>query len=514
MDIKLPINRSKGDGMTGVTAESRISIGLDNTYIQLPASFYQMAQPAHVPQPSLIYFNHDLAELLGIDLSDLSDAEIAQYLSGNVLFADAQPIAMAYAGHQFGSFVSQLGDGRAILLGEKVTGTNHRYDIQLKGSGVTAFSRRGDGKSALGPVLREYIVSEAMHALGIPTTRALAMVTTGEDVVRQSGALPGAILTRVASGFVRVGTFEYFFARNDMNAVRQLADYTISRHYPEAKQADNPYLAFFQMVCTKQAILIPRWMEVGFIHGVMNTDNTSICGETIDYGPCAFMDEYDPNTVFSSIDIHGRYRFIHQGSIIAWNLSSLGNCLLPFFSNDQKKAEQHYQETLETLQENFLDNWRYGMNKKLGLETLEPDDIELLKSFLDILQDQSVDYTLSFRYLADNVGRSDMSQRFNELFPEPAPVTTWLQDWNARLEKEQKASEKIIATMNSINPAFIPRNHLVERAIHLAEQKSNFDEVYKLIEILANPYTEQQNNADYMLPPEPDQKVHQTFCGT
>ncbi len=494
--------------------QSSVKVGFDNTYRELPEKFFQNCQPDSVPKPKLIRFNKALAATLGLNLEKLSNQELANYFSGNSLFGDSNPIAMAYAGHQFGSFVSQLGDGRALLIGEVVSNQGKRFDIQLKGSGRTMFSRGGDGKSALGPVIREYIISEAMHALGIPTTRALAMVTTGEDVQRQTGNLPGGILTRVASGYVRVGTFEYFYARKDMEALRQLADYVIARHYPEAQESDTPYLKFFQLVCERQAKLVPKWMQVGFIHGVMNTDNTSVCGETIDYGPCAFMDHYNPNKVFSSIDLHGRYSFVNQGSIIAWNLSSLGNCLLPLLSEDTEKAKSYYQQTLEDLQEIFLVHWHQRMNEKLGLATIEQDDVELLKSFMNILQKQKVDYTLGFRYLSENVEQHSFNQRFCDLFSDPVQLEPWLLAWRLRLKREERDSQEIVKLMNNTNPAFIPRNHRVEQAINLAEKDDNFEEVHRLIDILATPYSEQNDFQEYMLPPKPEERVLQTFCGT
>jgi len=488
--------------------------GLESTYRKLPEKFFQDCHPARVPQPQLIRFNHELAEYLGLHLQGLNDAELASYFSGNMLFADAAPIAMAYAGHQFGSFVHQLGDGRAILLGEVVTNEGKRYDIQLKGSGRTKWSRGGDGKSALGPVIREYIVSEAMHALGVPTTRALAMVTTGEAVLRQTGQLPGGILTRVASGYIRIGTFEYFLARGDMEAITQLADYAISRHFPDAAGETNPYLSFFKGVCDRQATLVAKWMQLGFIHGVMNTDNTSICGETIDYGPCAFMDEYAPDTVFSSIDAQGRYRYGNQGSIILWNLNSLGNCLLHLFADDLDTAHQLCTDILEDTEQLFLQNIQQVMLHKLGLQTVEKEDIELVRSYLEILHNQNVDYTLGFRYLADNVNGNTLSGRYSALFRHPEKLTGWMQQWKKRLAREPCASEDIASFMNSTNPLYIPRNHRVEKAIRLAEQENSFAEVHRLVDILQRPFTEQPDTAEYMVPPKPEERVLQTFCGT
>jgi protein adenylyltransferase len=500
--------------MDAITDNQQIAAGFDTTYIQLPEKFYQRQRPDHVPTPQLIRFNSKLAEEMGLRFEMMDKDQLARYFSGNRLFADAEPIAMAYAGHQFGSFVSQLGDGRAVLLGEIVDPHGKRYDIQLKGSGRTVFSRGGDGKSPLGPVIREYIVSEAMHCLGVPTTRALAMVGTGEDVWRQTGKLPGGILTRVSSGYVRIGTFEYFFARNDLEAIRQLADYAINRHFPEIHDTDNPYLSFFQEVGERQASLVARWMQLGFIHGVMNTDNTAICGETIDYGPCAFMDEYNQNKVFSSIDMHGRYRFVNQGSIILWNLSSLSNCLMHLFDTDKEKAKQSFLQVLEKTQQVFLQRWLQGIGYKLGLQTVEDDDIDLIKGYLDILSDQKADYTLAFRYLADNVGEDTVSDRYEQLFSHPEKPHRWIQAWRIRLTREKQSPEEIVSFMNRTNPAFIPLNHRVEKAIHMAERENSFEETHRLIDILANPYEEQPGAVEYMLPPKPEEQVQQTFCGT
>ncbi len=490
------------------------SAGFDNTYNKLPEKFFQNCHPAQIPHPQLICFNKELAEDLGLLLQRLSDEELAGYFSGNMLFEDAEPIAMAYAGHQFGSFVNQLGDGRAILLGEIVNSERKRHDIQLKGSGRTKWSRGGDGKSTLGPVIREYIVSEAMHALGVPTTRALAMVTTGEEVWRQEGKLPGGILTRVSSGYIRIGTFEYFLARNDLEAIGQLADYAISRYYPEAASDDNPYMSFFHRVCDKQAALIAKWMQLGFIHGVMNTDNTSICGETIDYGPCAFMDEYEPNTVFSSIDAYGRYRYGNQGSIILWNLSSLGNCLLHLFGDDENIARDHYTTVLENTQRQFLHYWQQGMKSKLGLTQMEEQDIEIIQNYLNILRDQKIDYTLAFRYLADNINRNTMSERFSALFKRPEDITDWMQRWKMRLSREAGSTDDIASLMNKTNPAYIPRNHRVEKAIQLAEKENMFEEIHRLMDVLKHPFTEQSDTTEYILPPKPEERVLHTFCGT
>jgi len=486
----------------------------DNTYAALPESFFQHCEPDKVPDPQLIEFNRQLADEIGFRYDHLSKNDLAGYFSGNLLFEGSAPLAQAYAGHQFGSFVSQLGDGRAILLGEIVNDDNKRYCIQLKGSGRTHFSRGGDGKSALGPVLREYIVSEAMHHLGIPTTRALAMVRSGEKVFRQTGMIPGGIMTRVASSFLRVGSFEYFFARNDMASLKKLADYAISLHFPECVRAENPYLEFFRQVCFRQAQLVPKWMMVGFIHGVMNTDNTSICGETIDYGPCAFMEAYDPDTVFSSIDMHGRYSFIKQGSIIGWNLTSLANCISPLISQDKERAKTLYISVLEEFRDFFMSNWREGMYKKLGLINREEDDIDLLNEFLDILQAEQIDYTLAFRFLSDIAADQNNHKRFSALFPQNTKSSEWLLKWKKRISREQLLPDDISRQMNLVNPAFIPRNHRIEEAIKYAENENTFTRVHTLLEILQSPYIEQEKYTEYMKPAEEHERVLQTFCGT
>lgn len=489
------------------------NLNLDNSYSRLPSIFFQKTTPVPVKAPKLVKFNQKLAADLNIDLSSFNKAELAQYFSGNLLFKKSHPLAMAYAGHQFGNFVPQLGDGRAILLGEIVKDDKH-FDIQLKGSGQTHYSRNGDGRSALGPVIREYILSEAMHALDIPTTRALAMVTTGEKVFRQTGYIPGGILTRVATSHIRVGTFEYFTSRQDNEALKELTDYAIKRHFPELSSSETPYRHFFKRVCEAHAQLIPRWMQVGFIHGVMNTDNTTISGETIDYGPCAFMENYDPNTVFSSIDIHGRYKFANQGAIAAWNLSSLGNSLLPLLADDKEEGQLIIQECIDQFQQLFLQNWQDGMNKKIGLTTVADGDLELLKAYLEIMATQEADFTLSFRYLSDCVPSGKMSQRFMDQFKEHQALGAWLTLWQQRIQKEHNSTPEIETLMNKTNPVFIPRNHLVERAINLAETDDDFNETHKLIEILSDPFTERTDQSEYTQPAKPEERVLHTFCGT
>ncbi len=489
------------------------NINLDNSYGRLPSKFFQKTNPVPVKAPRLVKFNQKLADDLNIDLSSFNKAELAQYFSGNLLFENSNPLSMAYAGHQFGNFVPQLGDGRANLLGEIVKDDKH-FDIQLKGSGQTQYSRNGDGRSALGPVIREYVISEAMHALDIPTTRSLAMVTTGEKVLRQTGYIPGGILTRVAASHIRVGTFEYFTSLQDDEALKELTDYAIKRHYPELSSTEAPYKNFFQKVCESHALLVPKWMQVGFIHGVMNTDNTTISGETIDYGPCAFMENYNPNTVFSSIDMHGRYKFANQGAIAAWNLSSLGNSLLPLLADDKEEAQLIVRECIDQFQKSFLGNWQEGMNKKLGLSRVEDDDLELLKAYLELMAAQEADFTLSFRYLSDCVSSGKMSKRLMDQFKEYEGLENWLTLWQQRIQNEKNTTSEIETLMNKTNPAFIPRNHLVERAINLAEKEDDFSETHKLIDVLSAPFTERTDLSEYMQPAKPEERVLHTFCGT
>jgi serine/tyrosine/threonine adenylyltransferase len=400
----------------------------DNTYARELEGFYVAWKAAQVARPSLVKFNRELAEELGLDADALDSAEGARIFAGNEIPEGAAPLAQAYAGHQFGGFVPQLGDGRALLVGEVIDRNGHRRDIQLKGSGPTPFSRAGDGRAALGPVLREYLIGEAMHALGIPTTRALAAVLTGEPVFRD-GALPGAVLTRVAASHIRVGTFQFFAARGDQANVRRLADYVIDRHYPELKGDINPYLALLGRVCDRQAALIARWMHVGFIHGVMNTDNMAISGETIDYGPCAFMDHYDPATVFSSIDLQGRYAYANQPRIGQWNLARFAETLLPLIDADGNRAIARATEVVNAFPERYEHYWLKGMRAKLGLVSEEEADLNLAADFLRSMEGNNVDYTLAFRYLADAV--LGQEERVRALFADPSAYDLWSKHWRA-----------------------------------------------------------------------------------
>jgi uncharacterized protein YdiU (UPF0061 family) len=483
-----------------------------NSYAALPANFFARVAPTPVTAPRLIKLNRPLAAELGLDPGQLETPEGAEILAGKTVPVGAEPIAMAYAGHQFGHFVPQLGDGRAILLGEVVDRNGVRRDIQLKGSGPTPFSRRGDGRAALGPVLREYIVSEAMAALGIPTTRSLAAVITGEPVYRET-ALPGAVLTRVASSHIRVGTFQYFAARRDTEAVRQLADHVIARHYPELAAAARPYHGLLEAVIGRQAALVARWLSVGFIHGVMNTDNTSVSGETIDYGPCAFMDAYDPAAVFSSIDEMGRYAFANQPRIALWNLTRLAECLLPLLSEDQEQAVKDAEAALDGFPKQFTAAYQTALRRKLGLFTAQADDQTLAQGLLDAMAAGKADFTLTFRRLGEAAG-DGIDAPVRALFAEPAGFDEWAARWRQRLASETQTAAERRTAMHAVNPVFIPRNHRIEAVISAAVQNDDFGPFEDLIAVLARPFEDQPAHAAYAEPPQPDERVLQTFCGT
>ncbi|MFT4080676.1 protein adenylyltransferase SelO [Rhodomicrobium sp.] len=493
--------------------EHRDFFPCDNSYARLPQRFYAKLPPVRVAAPRLVRLNEDLARQLNLDPAALSTIEGVAALSGNRVPQRCEPLAMAYAGHQFGMFVPQLGDGRAILLGEVIDRDGVRRDIQLKGSGRTPFSRGGDGRAALGPVLREYIVSEAMAALGVPTTRSLAAVTTGETVARVR-PLPGAVLTRVASSHVRVGTFQFFAARGDVEATRCLADYVIARHYPEAAGAENPYLALLGLVCGRQAELIAKWMLIGFIHGVMNTDNVSIAGETIDYGPCAFMDAYHPDTVFSSIDHGGRYAYGNQPRVAQWNLARLAEALLPLIAEDKATAIEGAQEALTIFAARFDAAYIDGIRRKLGLLRSEPEDISLADDLLKRMAANGADFTLTFRGLCDTASGVPAHETARLQFADPSVFDEWAARWRERLAREATEPAERRAVMRSANPAFIPRNHLVEEAIDAAQDKGNFAPFETLLTVLAKPYEDFPEFARYAAAPRPDQVVHQTFCGT
>jgi uncharacterized protein YdiU (UPF0061 family) len=488
-----------------------------NSYAALPGRFFARLDPVPVAEPRLIKFNAALASELGLERASLDDATLAAVFSGNAIPEGAEPIAIAYAGHQFGQFVPQLGDGRAILLGEVVDRSGIRRDIQFKGSGRTPYSRSGDGRAALGPVLREYLVSEAMHALGIPATRSLAAVATGEVVFRER-ALPGAIVTRVAASHVRVGTFEYFAARRDLEAVQVLADYVIDRHYPDLKRADRPYLELLRTVCRRQAALVASWMHVGFIHGVMNTDNTAISGETIDFGPCAFMDAYDPATVFSSIDAMGRYAYANQPPAAQWNLARFAETLLALIDADVNRAVEAAGAEVDAFSGHFAQQWLIGMRQKFGLLTPLDGDLELVRAWLDTMHRNGCDYTLTFRRLCD-VADPDADARAAEAqlrgaFSQPREYQTWAADWRSRLAREPDPGKQRARSMRQINPAFIPRNHRVEQIITAAIEQADFAPFEELLKVLSHPYEAQPGFEAYADPPQPAERVLRTFCGT
>lgn len=483
----------------------------DNSYARLPQSFHRPARPATARAPGLIRFNHALAEELGLDLEDVNEARLAQVFGGQVIPVGAEPLAQAYAGHQFGHFNPQLGDGRALLLGEVIDRAGRRRDIQLKGSGPTAFSRNGDGMAALGPVLREYIVSEAFAALGVPATRALAAVSTGERVVRET-MLPGAVFTRVAASHVRVGTFQFFAAQGDEQAVQTLADHVIDRHYPEARETESPYLAMLTQVAERQARLIARWLSIGFIHGVMNTDNMAISGETIDFGPCAFLDEYDPRKVFSSIDQRGRYAYANQPGIGQWNIARLAECLLPLLDADEEKAIEAANGVLKAFGDVFQEAWLELFKAKLGLTGEDPDDRLLITELLELMHQGEADFTLTFRILSKVAGGAAV-ETFTDLFAVPPPgLSDWLTRWRARIDDDRTAAERQTA-MEAVNPALIARNHRIEEAIAAAVY-GDFSFFHRLVEALSAPYSEDPDTADLRVPPTPDQRVTRTFCGT
>ena len=456
--------------------------------------------------------NEPLARQLRIDPEYLKSPAGLGVLSGNDIALGSEPIAQAYAGHQFGNFVPQLGDGRAILLGEVVDVEGKRFDVQLKGSGRTRFSRRGDGRAALGPVIREYIVSEAMAALGIPTTRSLAAVLTGESVMRER-MLPGGVLTRVAFSHLRVGTFQYFAARGDVDSLRTLADYAIARHYPAARGAEDPYRAFYDAVVAALARLTARWMLVGFIHGVLNTDNTAIAGETIDYGPCAFIDAYHPDKVFSSIDQFGRYAFANQPAVIKWNLARFAETLLPLMADGGDKAIEAANASIARFNDLYHEAYLIGLRQKLGLALEMEGDLELGADLLARMAESQADFTLTFRALSEAAADPKRDIDVRALFANPAAFDEWAERWRDRLSRENRSPEARRASMREVNPMFIPRNHRIEAAIADAEA-GRFDKFHELVDVLAHPYDDQPEFAVYAKPPMPEEEVQQTFCGT
>ncbi len=479
-----------------------MGIRLQNSYATELAGFYAAWQGDAAPAPALVMLNHGLADELGLDADFLASPEGRALLTGGTAPAGAVPLAMAYAGHQFGGFSPQLGDGRALLLGEIISPQGARYDLHLKGSGRTPFSRGGDGKAVLGPVLREYLMGEAMHALGIPTTRALAALTTGETIIRD-GARPGAVLARVAASHIRVGTFQFFAARGEADKLRQLADYAIARHDPALK-AD--YLGFLAAVVARQAKLVAQWMQVGFIHGVMNTDNMVISGETIDYGPCAFLDGYGPDVVFSSIDSHGRYAYGNQPVIAQWNLARLAECLLGLIDEDTDRAIAKATEVVNGFMPQYQTAWLAGMRRKFGLAGEDAADLALAEDILAVMHAQRVDFTLFFRHLAKAAAGDDAPLR--ALFSDPAPLVRWLAGWRARLEPDAAPG------MNQTNPAYIPRNHLVEAALDAAVAQKDMAPFQTLLDVLGDPFTERAGLEAYTQPAPESFGPFQTFCGT
>ena len=477
----------------------------DNSYAQLPKAFYARLNPVPVRDPKLVVLNDALARFLGLDPDVLRGDDGAAVFSGNWIPEGAEPLAQAYAGHQF-EFFTMLGDGRAILLGEQITPKGERFDIQFKGSGKTPYSRQGDGRAALGPMLREYIISEALHALDIPTTRSLAVVTTGEPVFRET-VLQGSILTRTAASHIRVGTFEYLAARGKNDEVRTLADYTIQRHFPDLAAQDNPYLALLEAVLERQASLVARWLLVGFIHGVMNTDNMALCGETIDYGPCAFMDTYDPDTVFSSIDHNGRYAYGRQPQIAQWNLARFAEALLPIIDADRQKAASLASQVILKFSDAFHYHWLEGMRRKLGLFNQKADDHDLVKELLDCMQRHGADFTNTFRDLSSG-SRPEASIFMHRDFKQ------WFERWQARLKQQSNPWEASHQLMKTHNPAVIPRNLRVEEALAAAVEQADYSVMEKLLEVLSHPFQDPPEPAGYHLPPPPSAKPYRTFCGT
>jgi uncharacterized protein YdiU (UPF0061 family) len=487
---------------------------LENDYSRLPGALYTRGDPVPVAAPRLIKFNESLATELRLELSPGDPDHLAQIFSGNERLPGSEPIALAYAGHQFGTFVPRLGDGRAVLLGEARDHHGVLKDIQLKGAGRTSYSRGGDGRAALGPVLREYLVSEAMTAMGIPSTRSLAAIWTGEKVRRGPSALPGAILTRVASSHVRVGTFEYLAARGETQTLRRLADYVIERHYPDAKLADVPYRRLLDLVVDRQAALIAQWMKVGFIHGVMNTDNTSVVGETIDYGPCAFMDGYDPQAVFSSIDERGRYSFSNQPVIAQWNLARFAETLLPLFGAEQAQAIALATESINAYSDKFQQEWLKVMRSKLGLHQVQPQDAELISVLLDVMHRTQADYTVTFRGLSDYLDRDRARLGVEEALHEHADFRAWMRRWDDRGAQESETSAVRAEMMRRANPRYIPRNHRIEEVIETATTEEDFAPFEALLEVIVRPFDEQPSATAYAAPPRPEQRVIETFCGT
>ncbi len=477
----------------------------DNSYSRLPQSFFTNLNPSPVQSPKLIIFNDSLATSLGLDVQALKSEEGVAVLAGNRIPEGALPLAQAYAGHQFGHF-AMLGDGRATLIGEQITPLGERFDIQLKGSGRTPYSRGGDGRATLGPMLREFIISEAMHALGIPTTRSLAVVTTGESIIRET-ELPGAVLTRVAASHLRFGTFQYVAKWGTDEELRVLADYALQRHFPEIELVGNRYLALLQQVIKRQAALIAKWQLVGFVHGVMNTDNMTISGETIDYGPCAFIDTYDPTTVFSSIDVQGRYAYGNQPNIVGWNLARFAESLIPLLHDDYTEGAKLAQDAISEFPEQYHSNWLAGMRTKLGIVNEEKQDEFLIEDLLRMMETYRADYTNTFRALTFDKLEDEV------LFGTPE-FAQWHERWQARLGRQQESKANSHQLMRDSNPAIIPRNHRIESALEAAVKQGDYGVMERLLEVLSSPYAHSSEQVDYSTVPVQSTSPYRTFCGT
>ncbi|USK68604.1 protein adenylyltransferase SelO [Peribacillus asahii] len=488
-----------------MTKDKETGWNLDNSYARLPKSLFSSLNLNPVRSPNVVILNDSLATSLGLNVEELQSENGVAVLAGNDSPEGALPLAQAYAGHQFGNF-TMLGDGRAVLLGEQITPQGERVDIQLKGSGRTPYSRGGDGRAALGPMLREYIISEAMYALGIPTTRSLAVVTTGESIIRET-ELPGAILTRVAASHLRVGTFQYVATWGTIEELRALADYTIKRHFPDIEADESRYLSLLQALIKRQAMLIAKWQLVGFIHGVMNTDNMTISGETIDYGPCAFMDTYDPATVFSSIDREGRYAYGNQPYIGGWNLARFAESLLPLLHEDQEEAIKLAQNAMSTFGELYESHWLAGMKAKLGLFNEEAQDRSLIEELLSIMQKYRADYTNTFRALTFDTLEDTVLFGTSEF-------TQWQELWKARLGRQQESKADSHQLMRDSNPAIIPRNHRVEAALEAAVKQGDYSVMEQLLQVLSNPYAHSPEQAEYATLPAESTRPYRTFCGT
>ncbi|MFK8079331.1 MAG: YdiU family protein [Granulosicoccus sp.] len=481
-------------------------ITFNNTYSQLPAACFERVDPTPVRSPALISLNESLAVQLGLDPHWLASEQGVNMLSGNTVPDSSRTLAMAYAGHQFGNWVPQLGDGRAILLGEVSDSHNQHFDVQLKGAGRTPFSRGGDGRNWLGPVLREYLVSEAMAALGVPTTRALAAVSTGEQVLRDTGPLPGAIVTRVARSHVRVGTFQFLASRGNDEALQALIDHVLARQYPHLLPAENKALALLEAVIDRQAALVAHWQSIGFIHGVMNTDNCSVSGHTIDYGPCAFMDTYSADKVFSSIDRGARYAYQNQPRIAQWNLVNLAQCLLPYLHQDEEKAVAIAQDAINRFDDIFINHYLQRMRAKLGLDDENEDDLALATHLLQQMESQQLDFTITFTQLGFHDATSP--------FAAGGALHEWHLRWQQRLDNDVEKQQQSRVRMQRVNPTVIPRNHLVEAFIKRAVEEEDYSDFHTMLDVVTCPFDTKHRNTAYALAPEPEEEVTRTFCGT